>query len=397
MPLYAFGSNGSGQLGIGHTDDVLSPTKCLFSTAQSDMVESQPATRRPATLGEENLTARDDEIIRIAAGGNHTLVLFRSGAVYAAGANTSGQCGQDPSAVSALLSFRRLRVVVPVDDDEDGGGGQRTVERFTAISATWEASFLVDAVMGYVYVFGQGMKGELGLGNGITQIDVTRHARIADFPPKDTEMVDISSSMGHTVVVLSNGDVYGWGVSRKGQLGKDGVPGKVHWAPRRIGDVTFHAYQVACGREFTVVAGDAAHGQFVTLGSENKKWDIGAGAPQDIKGYDTLAASWHGVYVHKSDGSVVAWGRNDRGQLPPPQFPHPEKLAVGSEHVVAVVDKGRVVSFGWGEHGNCGSETDAQGNVAGSWNEIPLRSAPKLLVTGVGAGCATSWIITLDE
>ncbi|PGH27057.1 hypothetical protein AJ80_01243 [Polytolypa hystricis UAMH7299] len=388
MPLYALGSNGSGQLGIGHEDDVSSPTKCLFFT--HDSLETQDS--RSQDLPEE--IAVHDEPIRIVAGGNHTLILFRSGAVYAAGANKSGQCGQDPGDMSALLSFRRVRAVVDEDDDY---GGQRTVERFAAISATWEASFIIDAATGHVYVFGQGTKGELGLGEGVTQADVTSPARIADFPPKDTEVVSISSSMGHTVVVLSNGDVYGWGVSRKGQLGREGVLSKIYWSPRKIGDVTFHAYQVACGREFTVVAGDAADGQFVILGSENKKWDIGAGAPRDLKGYDTVAASWHGVYVHKRDGSVVAWGRNDRGQLPPLHFPHPEKLAVGSEHVVAVIGKGRVVSFGWGEHGNCGAEIDAQGNVAGSWNELPLSSESKFLVTGVGAGCATSWVIAVRE
>ena len=91
----------------------------------------------------------------------------------------------------------------------------------------------------------------------------------------------------------------------------------------------------------------------------------------------------------------MAWGRNDRGQLPPPDLPTPAKLAVGSEHAIALLGDGRVAAFGWGEHGNCGPDTDFQGNVSGTYNVISLPEAvgADRKVVGVGAGCATSWMI----
>ncbi|PGH02228.1 protein ATS1 [Blastomyces parvus] len=373
MPLYAFGSNGSGQLGIGHLDDVSVPSQCLFTQENKENYSNADGIE---------ISLESDEPIQIAAGGNHTLVLFKSGAVYAAGTNQNGRCAHDPDRHPSLLQFSRVSIV-----GEDGS----CVNRFKAISATWEASFFVDAERGHLYACGVGNKGELGLGENYVQANSP--TRIRDFPPPGDEIVSISSSVSHTAVALSNGEVYGWGISRKGQLGEGNVQKKILWAPQKIEDISFFACQVACGREFTAVAGNTGTGEIAILGSD--KWNIISGAPKEIKNYAMLAASWHGVYVHGQDGSTRSWGRNDRGQLVPLKLPRPTKLAIGSEHVVAIIGSGEVVAFGWGEHGNCGPNTDTQGNVAGRWNEIPLNIEGRSTVTDVGAGCATSWIMTV--
>ncbi|KLJ12230.1 hypothetical protein EMPG_12711 [Blastomyces silverae] len=370
MPLYAFGSNGSGQLGIGHLDDVPTPTRCLF--AQENKENHSNGI---------DIALASDEPTQIAAGGNHTLVLFKSGAVYAAGTNQNGRCAHDPDRHTSLLQFSRVVIV-----REDGS----YVNRFKAISATWEASFFVDAERGHLYACGVGNKGELGLGGNY--VHANSPTRIRDFPPPGAEIISMSSSVSHTAATLSNGEVYGWGISRKGQLGEGNVQKKILWAPQKIEDISFFAWQVACGREFTAVAGNTATGEIAIFGSD--KWNIISGAPKEIKNYAMLAASWHGVYVHGQNGSTRSWGRNDRGQLLPLKLPRPTKLAIGSEHVVAKIESGEVVAFGWGEHGNCGPNTDAQGNVAGRWNEIPLSIEGSSTVTSVGAGCATSWIMT---
>ncbi|PGH16661.1 hypothetical protein AJ79_01533 [Helicocarpus griseus UAMH5409] len=369
MPLYAFGSNGSGQLGIGHMDDVSVPTQCIFTT--DDTGDDQNGI---------NDASAQDEPIRIVAGGNHTLALFKSGAVYAAGSNKNGQCAHDPSRVPSLLQFSRVVIV-----GEEG----RRIDRFNAVSATWEASFFVDAEQGHLYVCGVGAKGELGLGENC--VEASSAMRISEFPSAGKEIVSISSCVSHTVVTLSDGEVHGWGISRKGQLGEGNIQKKILWTPQKVEGIPFFACQVACGREFTVIAGHPETGEIAVLGSN--KWDVLSGRPKEIKEYTILAASWHGVYVHKKDGSAISWGRNDRGQLLPPHLPRRAKLAIGSEHVVAILESSKVVAFGWGEHGNCGTNTDPQGNVAGRWNEVPLNIEGST-VTGVGAGCATSWVMT---
>lgn len=383
MPLYAFGSNGSGQLGLAHTEDVSVPTECLFdddqhpSTASSSSsASSSPSSSRTATIS------------RIAAGGNHTLILFSDGRVYAAGWNEDGRCGLPAGNGEGDKEVVRFRRVVVNGSHGEGGDGVGEEERFTNVSATWEATFLVAGRK--VYVLGTGGRGELGLGEGKSCLE---GVGCIEFEEK---VVSIASGMGHTVVVLAGGQVYGWGGGRKGQLGAKGKESKIVWEPVRIDDeeeIGFRATGAACGREFTVVVGDKEKGEFVVLGSPGDRWGVMSGVEEPVGCFQGIQTSWHGVYVHCSDGRVVSWGRNDRGQLPPGDMGVVKELAVGSEHVLALVDMRTVVACGWGEHGNCGPVTDAQGNVKGVCSAVPLPDGVGEVV-GLGAGCATSWVIT---
>lgn len=398
MKLFAFGSNGSGQLALNHTEDVSSPTECLFD---------QP----PAT---------DDAIVCIAAGGNHTLLLTESGCVYAAGSNTDGRCGLDMSDSENLLSFRR----VVLSDAETGS----RVDTFKCVSATWEGSILVASVQKFgsrgvyedkVFVTGSSPKGELGLQLQSTSTPsdsvVQTGSSIPVFPPQGTNVISLASGMGHTIAVLSNGDVYGWGGSRKGQLGETLKDLKIVWTPAKVEGVPFAAQSAVCGREFSVVCGDRGKGEIVVLGDKANRWgvldvpgslrDMGSNGSGGVLGFSSIGASWHGIYIHATSQTstpepdsapLTAWGRNDRGQLPPDNLPPPVKLAVGSEHVLVLLRDGAVAAFGWGEHGNCGPDTDERGNVAGRYSLITLDAvlAGDERVIGLGAGCATSWIVT---
>lgn len=408
MRVFAFGSNGSGQLAIGHTEDVSTPTECLFTTP-----------------------APTDKITKIVAGGNHTLLLTESGHVYTAGCNTDKRCGpsqsphyqdkneREPSQTEEnILRFRRLILTDRVT--------AKDIDTFKCISATWEGSILVPSMADKIFVLGSTPKGELGLGKDLaartpTQAFVKPGLTIPNFPPAGTTIVSVASGMGHTVAILSNGQVYGWGGSRKGQLGASLKDEKIVWSPAQVGGVPFFATGAVCGREFTVVLGQRAAGEFAVFGDEANRWGI-MGIPDSLRGssqgsgsgrkeYLDIEASWHGIYVHVSGhhsdseigldslngsaaGSLIAWGRNDRGQLPPPNFPPLSEIGVGSEHVLALLEDGSVATFGWGEHGNCGLDTDARGNVAGKYNLIPLPDdVPGARVVGVSAGCATSWLI----
>lgn len=375
-------------------EDISTPTRCIF---EGSAPSSSPA---PSELHQSNTHEPACPIRRIATGGNHTLVLYANGAVYAAGCNIDGRCGQDVSSSrerkergegkETLPSFER----VVVRDPETG----RRVDVFKDVSATWEGSFLVASVGDgeeVVFALGSGARGELGLGDGAGMRRAVSAVNVPGLPLRGNTVSAISSGMGHSVVVLSNGEVYGWGGARKGQLGEKVKERKIVWEPVKIEDTGFRATGAACGREFTVIMGDATAGEFVILGSKDNKWGVLADVPRldSLTGYKGIYASWHGVYVHQHDSSLSAWGRNDRGQLPPVDIPKPKQLAIGSEHGLALLDDGTVVAFGWGEHGNCGPDTDAQGNVSGKWNKIPL-TIEGANVVGIAAGCATSWIIT---
>lgn len=357
--IFALGSNGSGQLGIGHKEDVSVPKQVLFEPAQPD-----------------------SPITRITAGGNHTLLLTKSGYVFWSGDSTPGACG--------LTSGPDVPVFREVKLARDQGDEKVMVGEVALIAATWEASVVVardaDGKRTKVFSFGLGAKGELGLGELILRTPSA--SRIKDFPPAGTEVVDVAACMSHVVAVLSNGDAYGWGNGTKGQVGS---PGGVVHAPRRIADVGFEVARAVCGRTFTCLFGEPGSEKLRVLGLD--KWGIQADAPQPVPMWKDVGASWGNVYVLTEDGELRSWGRDDHGQLPPPKLPKLSTMAIGSEHVVALSAEGDVLTWGWGEHGNCGPQVD-NNDVKGRWNVIASSKfiPPGSKIDAIGAGCATSWV-----
>lgn len=354
--VYAIGSNGSGQLGIGHEEDVSVPKEVIFK---------------------DDLSSYGQPLIR--AGGNHTLLLSSTGEIYCAGDYSSGACGLTLSETPQPI-FRKISL--GLDSDPPGGT--------LLCAATWESSVIVkkdtEGRATRVYSFGTGNKGELGLGELIFRSP--RAQLVKDFPPKDTEVVDLAASVSHVVAVLSNGEVWGWGSGRKGQLGS---PEGIVFSPRKISDVGFSVARAACGREFSYLIGGSGDGQHIVLGSD--KFSIRSSAPANVSGWQDLGASWGGIFVLLSSGKLLSWGRDDHGQLAPPSIPGLSMLAVGSEHIVALSRDGDVLAWGWGEHGNCGPNT-TDGDVKGRWNVVASSKylPAESKIVSVGGGCATSWV-----
>lgn len=352
--LFAIGSNGSGQLGIGHKEDVSVPKQVLF----------HPDT--PTS-----------PITKVAAGGNHTLLLTKSGELFWSGDKASGACGLGPSA--------NIPIFLALQPSKD----QTAPGEVTFVAATWEATIYVtkdaENQSTQVFTLGVGSKGELGSGELIVRTPSA--TRLKDFPPPGTEVVDVAACMGHVVVVLSTGEAYGWGNCRKGQAGE---PGEVIYQPRRI-EVDFAVKRAVCAKEVTCLFGEPESGKLKVLGSD--KWGLQSQAPESAPAWKDVGASWGNFYILTQQGTLLAWGRDDHGQMPPPNLPAIKTFAIGSEHVVALTEADEVVAWGWGEHGNCGPKVE-NNDVKGRWNVIASSKfiPPDSRIEAVGAGCATSWV-----
>ena len=347
MPLYAFGSNGSGQLGIGHNNDTSQPQLVLSSSQW--------------------------QVKQLAAGGNHTVILCADGQVRASGNVKDAGLGVDSKSTDRFSEL-------PLHDPEHGG------RRVRQVACTWSATILL-CNDGTLHTCGTGSSGELGLGPQITKASTL--CRISDFPPANTQVVHIAACMAHVVAVLSNGEVYAWGKGRKGQLGEPAVD---VWSPRRIEGLDFHATNAICGKDFTVVLGAKPYREMAIFGpNRGDRFGVRTSAPASPSSWDHAAASWGGIYGVEASGRVEAWGRDDHGQLPSSGLPEIENLAAGSEHAIALTKTGKVLAWGWGEHGNCGEPTDERGDVLERWVEVAVPGT----ATAVFAGCATSFIQTI--
>ncbi|KAH6715308.1 regulator of chromosome condensation 1/beta-lactamase-inhibitor protein II [Leptodontidium sp. MPI-SDFR-AT-0119] len=355
LVIYAIGSNGSGQLGIGHKEDVSVPKQVLFD---------------PDTI--------INQATQVCAGGNHTLLLA-SGLLYCSGDHSTGACGLLPNQKVLDAHFHQLRLET-----------EESKHQVVSCAATWEASIIVrndaNGRATQVYSFGIGNKGELGQGELLFRS--SKAQLIKDFPPEGLEVVNLAASVTHVVAVLSNGNVYGWGSGRKGQLGQ---PEGIIYAPRKITGLDFKVVRAVCGREFTYLLGEPETGQHFVLGSD--KWNVRSSAPQDVPGWKDVGATWGSIFVLQQDGNLLSWGRDDHGQLTPPELPCIAQIAIGSEHALGLTDDGKVLAWGWGEHGNCGPST-TNGDVKGKWNTIASSQylPPGSKISSIGAGCATSWV-----
>lgn len=273
--IYALGSNGSGQLGIGHKEDVSVP-----KPVQMEIITDQSQGR-----------------FTIRAGGNHTLLLSPTGILYFAGDMSTGACGTTSATSRPQGHVGRVQYHTHDSNLHDDAN-------VLFCAATWEASIIVRAdgngQATKVFSFGTGNKGELGLGDFI--FCTSKSALIDSFPPPGTTIVDLAASVGHVAAVLSNGDVYGWGNGRKGQLGE---PAEIIHSPRKISGINFQVLRAVCGREFTYLLGSSESGEHLLLGPD--KSNIKTGAPEHVKGWKDVGASWGSIHLLNDDGSVIAW------------------------------------------------------------------------------------------
>lgn len=338
--VYSCGSNGRFQLGDG-TDEDLNQLKLVF---QSEI--------RP---------------VKIVCGGNHTLILLGNGDLYAAGDNTFGQCGIDPETID--------------------GDGEKRVERFTLVPKIGGVPWL-DCSAGYeftifmngdqeLYSAGLGLKGELGVGFKVSRSPTMSLIRQSF----DANVLEIRSCLDHTVVLLDNYELYGWGNGRSGKLGAPSES-KI-WSPRLI-DTKLSTTDVEVGRDFTAL-GDG-HGNIDIIGKDN--FNISSQVP---KSWTEFKAMWSSLHFVDESGVISSYGNDSHGQLIPNSDINYSLFDVGSEHGI-IAQGQKIKSWGWGEHGNCGiNKTDSVTfNYINDLHEFN-ENEKTILIKG---GCATTWVVT---
>ncbi|CAG8442511.1 17764_t:CDS:1 [Funneliformis caledonium] len=414
--LFACGSNGNGQLGIGTFEDTNVPTACKFLIANQERYVNLEST----------LDSLETKPKIITGGGNHSAIITSSGELWTSGLNNDGQCGVASKENSDI--FRKIEVF---DEHE--------ISRWKFVSCGWNFSLAVDE-NGYVYSFGKGSFGELGCGENVKETG-GRGIRI-----KGVEGVEkVVCGLRHVVCLNKEGNCFGWGSNKFGQLtnvDKENViveknnksvrrkkKEKLYFEPIKIfHDLDQRVIDVACGQYHTVLL--THDGKIFTFGL-NKYGQLGYDSPAKVQFSDipkkiehgsisrvkSVHCGWNNTIVICDDGKLFICGRNDHGQcgkdnpknddertnvtdwindhVPLYYLPQHlilddkfeiEECACGSEHSLIVSKLGECLSWGWNEHGNCGV-----GDNENRWQPIKVK-IDNATVKMVGGGCGNSWI-----
>ncbi|XP_021900332.1 ultraviolet-B receptor UVR8 isoform X2 [Carica papaya] len=324
----SWGRGEDGQLGHGDAEDRLSPTK---------------------------LSALDGhEIVSVTCGADHTIAFSdKHMEVYSWGWGDFGRLGHGNS--SDLFTPQPIKALngLPIKQIACG-----------------DSHCLAVSMEGEVQSWGRNQNGQLGLG---TTEDSLVPQKIQAFQGIRIKMV--AAGAEHTAAVTEDGELYGWGWGRYGNLGLGDRNDRL--IPEKVSATDGEKMvMVACGWRHTISV--SSSGGLYTYGW-SKYGQLGHGdfedhlVPHKLEALSKsfisqIAGGWRHTMALTSDGKLYGWGWNKFGQVgvgddvdhcSPVQvkFPHDQKVAqisCGWRHTVAVTEQQNVFSWGRGTNGQLG-------------------------------------------
>lgn len=194
---------------------------------------------------------------------------------------------------------------------------------------------------GRLYTWGRNERGQLGHGDYKNRGTPTLVEAL-----KDEKCVAVACGKSHTAVVCENGDVYGIGSNKFGQIGCGTMKKQMKKGDTEDDKLTpvkalvANGASVSCGADFTAVL--TRDGEVFTYGLP-QYGQLGHGTDHE---YNTSASSIKIVYEPQPHPRrVVANGFGDRKIV---------KLSCGTNHVACFDDAGKIWTWGFGGYGRLG-------------------------------------------
>lgn len=391
----------------------------------------------PATITNGSFTvSRKLKVIRIAAGGAHTVVLREDGTVAVWGDNSCGNSTipQGLSGVVAIAAGGAHTVALKNDGTLVAWGynsnGQTTIpaglSNVVAIAAGDNHTVALKAD-GTVVAWGQNVSGQASVPAGLSGVMAIAAGPLHTVALKTdgsvvawgyngygqtlvpsglSGVVAVSAGYDHTIAVKSDGTIVAWGSNPyspysfpSGLTDVKGVAvgsgfeialkrdatllawGWGMWAPLRLPVGLSNVIEIAAGVDHAIALKN--DGTIVLWGRSN---DYGqATVPVSISGVIAVVAGH--TMVLKSDGSVTAW---DTGQSTVPEgLSKVVAIAAGHAHSIALKDDGKVVAWGDSLSGQTRIPpelSDVVGVAASSYCSLALKG------DGTVAAWGDSWV-----
>lgn len=249
---------------------------------------------KPAIITTEQV----NNVKRIACGGGHTLLLDEDGKLFSCGWNHRLQLGDDKE----THHFHRVWPLSGI--------------KFTKIACGWDFSCGMSDDR-FLFVWGSNSHGQIGLPK--------EHFKETMKPIRlQVNACDVSMGLRHTAIVNSKGEVWTTGCGKYGQLGLGSekvLTDRFEKVPK-VGRIR----HIACGQNHTLawcseehalyVWGDNKHGQLVLSPDKYKRifdpQKIDIDVRQKVR---KLVSGWTNALLWLENGKLMAWGRNNYGQL----------------------------------------------------------------------------------
>jgi len=270
--------------------------------------------------------AQPPKVVDVVSGTTHSLALVDDGTVWSWGSNTFGELGIG-------IDILGSNIPVPVLDPNEPTMYLKDV---TSIASSWSHNLALKNG-GTVWSWGSNWYGQLGNGQSQslerTPVQVTD---VSDGTGFLTNVAAVAAGDLHSLALKNDGTVWAWGEGLSGQLGV-APPDSVQTSPTQVkdpNDITGNLtgiIAIAAGGSFNVAL--KSDGQVYAWGASSYG-RLGRGDngylladyephpvidPPDPSGKLTdviaIAAGWEHALALKQDSTVVAWGRNDLGQL----------------------------------------------------------------------------------
>uniref|UniRef100_A0A0D3E235 RCC1-like domain-containing protein n=1 Tax=Brassica oleracea var. oleracea TaxID=109376 RepID=A0A0D3E235_BRAOL len=357
-------------------------------------------------VADEAVTAPPRKVLLISAGASHSVALLTGDVVCSWGRGEDGQLGHgdaedrpSPTQLSALDDHQIVSVTCGADHtvaysqsrmevyswgwgDFGRLGHGNSSDLFTPLPikalqgvrikqiACGDSHCLAVTMEGEVQSWGRNQNGQLGLGDTEDSL-VPR--KIQAFEGIRIKMV--AAGAEHTAAVTEDGDLYGWGWGRYGNLGLGDRNDRL--VPERVTSTGAEKMSmVACGWRHTISV--TYSGALYTYGW-SKYGQLGHGdledhlVPHKLEALGNsvicqISGGWRHTVALTSDGKLYGWGWNKFGQVgvgdnidqcSPVQvrFSDDQKVvqvSCGWRHTLAVTERNNVFAWGRGTNGQLG-------------------------------------------
>jgi alpha-tubulin suppressor-like RCC1 family protein len=193
-PTAISGFYGVSALGCGswHTMGIYATGGYVYSTGYNGFGQLGRSSGSYSTPGQMDVVSG---VGAVAGGFDFSLMLLTDHTLYGTGSNNYGQLGNGQSGASATPSS------ITMPDD------------IAMIAAGYRHSLAV-TTNGTLYVWGLNDWGQLGIGNTTNQGYPVANTGVGSYA-----VVSVAGGQAHSVVLMSDGTVYAWGLNNYGQLG----------------------------------------------------------------------------------------------------------------------------------------------------------------------------------